>query len=396
MKIVGIISEYNPFHTGHAYHLHKAREAANCDFVVAVMSGAFTQRGEPALLDKWVRTEMALHCGVDLVIELPAYFAIQSADRFALGGIRLLGSLGAVDSFAFGCEMDDLKLLKRAALILEEEPPAFYRAMRARLDEGMSHARARGEALSEALYLAPDAFKAPNTALALEYLRANQALEKPMTPILIKRTGGYHDKTLSQYASATAIRHALSVDDLKGALTAMPEPSARILERHWPEDISDNRRLDDLLLYALRRADAAQLRALPDISEGLEMRIKRCAMTATSREELLLAVKCKRYPMARLMRIMTHAMLDMRRALLANYTVPPYARVLGFKKSASPLLKALDVQSSIPLITDPVRIREHPLFELENQVTDLWGLSTDAPHYRTAGRDYTERIVIVE
>lgn len=396
MNVAGIIAEYNPFHTGHAYHVAKTRRETGCDFLIAVMGGSFSQRGDVMLFDKWTRTEMALHQGVDLVLELPALFAVRSADWFARGGIHLLSGLNVVSTVSFGCETDSLPRLNAASKLLADEPAAFRSAVKQKLGEGKSHARARGEALSEWFQLPPQVFNAPNTALALEYLRANAALEAPMQLHPIRRTSGYHDDTLSEYASASAIRKALSKGIVDEALTAMPEFSAQMTEKKWPHHAADISRLDEVLLYAIRTATAESIRALPDVSEGLEMRVIKAAASAASREELLNKLKCKRYTMARLSRLLTHVMLSSQAAAARNYTIPPYARILGFRETARPLLRRIDQESSIPLASDPTRLKGNPCFDLEARATDLWGLATENPLLRCAGRDFTERMIVVK
>ena len=161
MKIAGIIAEYNPFHNGHAFHVLETRRATGCDWVIACMAGHFTQRGEPAALSKWARARMALACGVDAVFELPALFAVRPADTFALGGVAILGGLGA-DVLSFGCETDDMALIRALADIKGTEPEAVSLRVREKLDAGMSHARARGEAVGEYLGLPPETINRPN------------------------------------------------------------------------------------------------------------------------------------------------------------------------------------------------------------------------------------------
>lgn len=395
MRIAGVVAEYNPFHNGHALHVARTR-AAGCDHVVAVMSGAFTQRGEPALCDKWARARMALAGGIDLVVELPALFAVRPAPQFALGGVTLLNALGA-DVLSFGCETDNLALLSTMAALLESEPQELKAAIRARLAGGQSHARARGGALAEYLSMPPERVAAPNTALALEYLRVNNRFKQPMRPLSVQRVGDYHDQQLREIASASAVRRALRAEGPAAIRGSVPPATFEALAAAWPDALPRPEALDELLLYRLRGMDAERLRALPDVAEGLEMRILSSAREATSREGLTDLVKCKRYTRARIARALTYALLDLTRALAAQYeNGAPYARVLGFRRDAKPLLKTLSERAAIPLITDPVRLKGDPCFELERRATDLWGLTTRAPALRKADRDLTERMVVVD
>lgn len=383
MRTAGIIAEYNPFHKGHLYHMQRTREITGCDYLIAAMVGSFTQRGEPALADKWERARGALSCGADLVLELPALFAVRPAQVFARGGVGLLGALGVVDALSFGCEYEDIHLLSRMAGVLRDEPPRFRELLRAGLAEGKSYPRARGEALEGTLGLPPGMSNAPNLALALEYLKENAGLNRPMRPVPILRTRGYHDGKLGDQASAGAIRAAvfrgLSVEE------ALPVPLKGPLSR--PEA------LDELLLYKLRGMGEEELRKLPDMPEGLERRILKMAEAAGSREELIGLIKCKRYTRARISRCLTWALLDMEEALCRRYPAPPYARVLGFRERARPLLRAIRRAGAIPLASDPVPLKDHPCFALERRATDLWGLSTEDPGYRRSGRDLTHPLV---
>jgi len=394
MHVVGVIAEYNPFHNGHRHHLDETRRLTGCDYLVVAMSGAFTQRGEPALADKWVRARMALLGGADLVVELPAVFALRTADHFARGGVELLAAMG-VDGLSFGCETGSLRALNEMSRVLEGEPAELREAIRERLKEGKSHARARGEALAEYLKLPPDVVNAPNTVLALEYLKANRALEMPMKVLVVKRTNDYHSKEMGPVASASAIRQALCDGREREALDAMPEGAARLIREGGWEKLSNPAALDNLLLYRLRALDASQIAGLPDVSEGLEMRVKKLCAAAPGREALLAALKCKRYTMARLSRLCVHALLGLDRALTDSVLRPPYARVLGFRDRARPLMREIATRGRVPLISQASLLSSDPCFRMECRATDVWGLTTSDPLYRRAGRDFTEKIQIV-
>lgn len=395
MRIAGIVAEYNPYHNGHQLHARLTRERSGCDYVVAVMSGAFTQRGEPAFMDKWTRARMALLSGIDLVLELPALFAVRPAEQFALGGVSVLSALG-LDVLSFGTETDDLSLLENMAELLETEPPVFRQLIRKHLDRGESHARARGAALAELTNLPPDQLDAPNTALALCYLRANLRVARPLSPLPIRRIGLYHDLTLSPIASASAVRRAIYEKGPDAARQSVPESSFDLIEKAAPDALSHPSALDALTLNRLRQMPPSAIALLPDVSEGLEMRIARIAREAASREELIERVKCKRYTRARLSRIMTYALLHLTRELSEGYLQgAPYARVLGFRQDARPLMRHVKENAAIPFVTDPVQLKGEPCFELERRATDLWGLTAEDNSLRRADRDLTGRVVIV-
>ena len=393
-NVAGIIAEYNPFHNGHARHIQKTRALTGCDWLIVVMSGNFTQRGEPALLDKWMRAQMALDAGADIVLELPALFAVRPADRFAMGGVEILGALGVCDMLSFGCEVTNLSLLKRLAEVLEAEPPDFSAILRTHLSEGKSFPRARGEALCEYLNVPPEWVNGPNTVLALEYIRANERLEVPMGLCVVQRDSDYHSEQMGEVASASAIRKAVFEGRMDEAYAAMPEAAAKLMREAGRTRMADIAALDNLLIYRLRALEAEQIARLPDVSEGLEMRIKKKIGQSTTREALLEQLKCKRYTMARLSRICTYALLGLDRALVEAYPQPRYLRILGFQNWARPLLREIASNGRLPLIGSAKALAGDECFALERRATDLWGLCTQDPALRRAGRDFTERMPV--
>lgn len=390
MKICGVIAEYNPFHNGHKYQLSEAKKLSGCDYLIAVMGGAFSQRGEVMCLDKWTRARMALENGADLVIELPALFAVRSADFFALGGVKILAGLG-VQAISFGCETDDLSLLSRVLDGLLSEDEGTQAAIRFRLAQGQSHVRARGEAVSERLGLDASVISQPNTALALEYMRVNRILSRPMEVHIVRRTADYHDQTVHAMASASAIRSAMNRNEIGPLQDSMPESAYTLLKTALPGRIADMTRLDSLLIDRLR---TFPIDALPDTGEGLHNRVRKCAEECGCRETLLSALKCKRYTHARLSRLCAHALLGLTQEFAAAHPEPAYARVLGFRKEAAPLLTHLH-QMPLPLITRASLLRDDPVFRLERRATDLQALCFPDEVARCASRDLTEKMLII-
>ncbi len=392
MRLCGVIAEYNPFHSGHAYQLAEARRCSRCDYLIACMDGGLTQRGDTALLDKGTRARMALLHGADLVVELPALFAVRPADWFARGGVLTLGALG-IDALSFGCETDDLALLTRLKTAFHGNDPRIEQAVRDRLIEGKSHARARGEVVAEALNVPPALLASPNVTLALEYLRAADALERPLEFYPVARRGGYHDLSLGEFSSASAIRAAvLSGQD--GWQRAMPDDCAETLRRCLSEGrYARPDALDTTLIYLLRRREP--LGGLCDVIEGFDNLFARHAQTCATRDELLEKVKCKRYTHARLNRFCAHVLMNLTQADAQTHPVPEYIRVLGFRRDAQPLMKRLKKTAALPLTTDAARLKDNALFQFERRATDLQSLSMTAPDERAAGRDMTEAIVIV-
>jgi len=391
MKIAGIIAEYNPFHAGHAYHIAETRARTDCDYVVVCMAGSWTQRGEAACLSKWERAEMALRCGADAVFELPTLFAMRTADVFARGGVAILGKLG-VDVLSFGSEKADLSLLEGLAAVRDCEPEAVTARIREKLSAGMAHARAWGEAVAEWMGVSPELINAPNAILGAEYIRAIRGLGVGMRPFAIERRGNYHGESLeaSGYASATAIREAIRSGRMDEAARHVPESARTILMSAAPMHAPD-----DLLLHRLRGMSESELAALPDVAEGLEKRLARCAQEADSRETLIEMLKCKRYTYARLSRLCAHALLGLTRELAERYPLPEYARLIGMRDDARPLLKALKARSALPIVSDAVKLADNEVFQLDVRATDLRALMCNAPEERRAGQEFTRKFVRV-
>ena len=334
MRVCAVICEYNPFHLGHAYHLRAAREASGADYVLCLMSGALTQRGAFARHDKWLRARAALENGADLVLELPTRFACAPAPDFASGGVALLSALGVATHLSFGCESSALPLLSAAAALFKAESPAFSAALRARLADGLPYPRAR--------------------ALAAE-----------------------------------------PAAGLPAALSAGPSP-APLQAAEARGFVHEEEALTQALLYRLRTASPDALAALYGMDEGLERRFLAAAQTCASRETLLDFVKTKRYTRARLSRLCAYALLDLSRDFAQAHRAPEYARVLGFRRSAAPLLKAVKRRSAIPLVTKAADFdRAHPLFALDVRAQDLWSLGVSNPALRSSGRDFTTSPILV-
>ena len=385
MKIAGIIAEYNPFHNGHAHHIAETRKKTGCDYVVVCMDGSYTQRGEAACLDKWTRARTALSCGADAVFELPALWAVNTADAFARGGVAVLGGLGC-DFLSFGSEDADLELLEKLADLRENEPEEVSAAIQSKLSVGKSHARARGEALAEYLGMDPEHLNAPNLILGVEYIRAIRELKPDMQPVAIPRIGGYHDSAIGSFASASAIREAVCRHEIPAE--AVPE----VMREHLPH-ISAMHAPDDLLLHTLRSMTEAEIAALPGVAEGLEKRVARCAREATTQEELIGMLKCKRYTRARIARLCAHALLDVTQAFQESHPLPEYARITGMRDEARPLLAELKSRSALPIVSDAAKLTDNEIFRLECRATDLRALQCNEPTERKSGQEFTQKFI---
>ncbi|MCL1805851.1 MAG: nucleotidyltransferase family protein [Clostridiales bacterium] len=400
--VAGIVCEYNPFHNGHWLQIRKLREEHGAEAVVCAMSGCFMQRGEPAVAGKACRAMMALSCGADLVIELPALYATRSAYWFALGGVSLLAATGATH-LAFGAETDDLEALRKTADRLARPDAAYQEGLRRFLDAGLPFAEAQAKALhdGDSHDFVPSL---PNDRLALSYLQVIAERGLPLKPLLIPREGAaYHETKLpaSAIASATAIRHrleegaglhrsrGLSAAQMAGlGLSAyIPEAALSCLAGTplvFPADAAP------IQLALLRRADLQALAELPDMSEGLEYRAYDAASRAGSMAEFYRRLKTRRYPLTRLQRMAAHLLIgyrDSHAALLPGG--PPYLRILGASEAGRRLLHQIKKQPPVPVIAKTSQIKG--LAAADRHAAAAWELElrASAMYSLLRGDDYT-------
>lgn len=356
MKIVGLITEYNPFHAGHLYHMQQARELTGADYCVVLMSGSFVQRGEPAIFDKYLRTKTALLAGADLVLEIPAAFSTASAHEFAAYGVALLSAIG-VDAVVFGSECGQIEILKQAAYALNHESAEFQERLRKGLKAGLTYPQARAKALEMEDTWA-SVLSSPNNILGIEYLRAAEDLHSPMEFYTISRKGsGYHEDTLADanFPSASAIRgiirNSLSkdkdlLDILASHLPAVTHPAYTGAVPVFVDDFSE------LLNAAVLQMQATF--SIADLSPELAARLAKPPYCPLSFEERIQALKTRQLTYTRVSRALLHLVLGMREEDISQWKdegYALYARILGFRRQSSPLLSCLHKKSSIPLIT---------------------------------------------
>lgn len=356
MKIVGLITEYNPFHAGHLYHMQRARELTGADYCVVLMSGSFVQRGEPAIFDKYLRTKTALLAGADLVLEIPAAFSTASAHEFAAYGVALLSAIG-VDAVVFGSECGQIEILKQAAYALNHESAEFQERLRKGLKAGLTYPQARAKALEMEDTWA-SVLSSPNNILGIEYLRAAEDLHSPMEFYTISRKGsGYHEDTLADanFPSASAIRgiirNSLSkdkdlLDILASHLPAVTHPAYTGAVPVFVDDFSE------LLNAAVLQMQATF--SIADLSPELAARLAKPPYFPLSFEERIQALKTRQLTYTRVSRALLHLVLGMREEDISRWKEEGYAlyaRILGFRRQSSPLLSCLHKKSSIPLIT---------------------------------------------
>lgn len=424
MNAVGITAEYNPFHNGHRYHLKKSMESTGADVSVAVMSGNFVQRGECACADKWARAEMAVRGGVDLVFELPFAYAVNSAEYFAKGAVRLLNGLGCIDFISFGSEEGSLARLSAAADILADESFAFKELLKENLRSGVSYPKARAEALSVFLNKKTDYdntsfMKSANNILAVEYLKQLRLTNSEMKPVTVGRTGGaaaeylaaelpnreisgdadaHGGKNTAGIASASAIRGSIAASlDFTRFAPYVPDSTLDILKSFYIDVNSElnntadtvkniSGRFYELTAYKILTSSSSEIADIFAVSEGLENRLAEAVRTSHDMQSLISAVISKRYTRTRIRRVLTQLLVGLKREdmLRIDGACAMYGRVLGFSDKGARFLKEIKKSGkcTVPIITNINKDRleteeERLLLSYDLRASDvcnlLWG-----------------------
>ncbi|GGB45038.1 nucleotidyltransferase [Virgibacillus dakarensis] len=377
MKACGLIVEYNPFHNGHVYHLKNAKNVSNADCMITVMSGSFLQRGEPAIIDKFYRTKAAVTSGIDIVVELPYAFAVQSSDLFARGSVLTLQALG-VDSICFGSESGDITDFISGYHLFNEQAELFRETLTTQLQQGLSFPEASKAAYQKiGLTTAGMDLTKPNNILGFSYVKAILENNLPIEPLTIKRSkSGYHDKTItSSIASATSIREQLFADNkiTPEIAAAIPEATKEQLNRYRHIATSWHQWEDyfPLLHYRVMTMTEQELSAIQGVDEGLEYRLKKTAKHATSFENWMEQLKTKRYTWTRLQRMFVHILTNTKKrdmTFVLEMASMPYVRLLGLTKTGRQYLNSIKKQIEIPVITKLSR-NMHPLLHLEEKAS---------------------------
>ena len=363
MRVTGIIAEYNPFHNGHKYHLEEARRITDADYVIAVISGNFVQRGAPAVADKYIRAEACLNHGADLVLELPLFYSVGSAEYFAAGAVSLLDKLGAVTSLCFGSECNDISRLSSIASLLLREPEEYRVRLLKALKAGHSFPKARSLTLESYFAAAdypPALFSSPNNILGIEYIKSLLRRGSSIIPYTVKRKGsGYHDHMLSaghSLGSASAIRNCLmSSGRLSDIRPYVPASSYSLLKNAYRRSFpicSDD--FSSLLHYKLLSEAPEGFRQYFDVSRDLSDKICRNVFRFSGYEQFCSLLKSRNLTYAGVSRSLLHILLNMTREQMEEYVGNDYvcyARILGFRKKAAPLLKKLKAHGDIPMIS---------------------------------------------
>lgn len=355
MKTAVITAEYNPFHKGHRWQLEQVR-AAGASHVAVVMSPDFTQRGTPAIFPKRLRAQAALQNGADLVLELPVCYALAGAQRFAFGAVQLAAAMGCVDLLAFGAEDADLVQLRQACTALQQEE--VNQTIRQLLPSGITFAKARERAVA-VVYGEETALllQKPNNILAIEYLCQLEKLpDAHIQPLVLGRIGNTHDgEPVGEFASASFLRGLMLEGRWEQAQQYLPQ-NVWQLYRQAQQDgqLADLQLGERAVLSALRRMEQKEMAQLADLSEGLENRLYRASREACSLEQLYAAVKSKRYPLARVRRLVMNAFLQLPAQM--QMLPPPYLRVLGMNERGKQILSAMKRTASLPVSTSLMKL----------------------------------------
>ena len=409
-KVLGIIAEYNPFHNGHLYHLEESKKITGSKYVVAVISGNFTQRGDTSIVDKWTKTKMALDNGCDLVIELPLIYSISSAENFAAGGVKILNSLKVVDYISFGAETSDVNILDKIANILYEEPKEYKSLLTSQLNKGMSFPKARQNALM--MYLNDirdyaETLSAPNNILGIEYIKSLKKLKSKIVLVPIERyETGYNDLSYtSDIASASAIRNIVKNGGFQPLKSLIPKTNFQLLTNQIKlgQNVNDLSVFEKQIIYNLRVMSTSEIANLPDVSEGLEYALKKAANISNNLDDLIENIKSKRYTLTRIRRILLYSLLKLtKKDMEISKKVNPYIRVLGFNNKGKYLLsEAIKQNPRLEVITSVKKFLDSSfnknlinMLEKDILATNIYTIGYK--NNSISNLDYTNKIIIKE
>ena len=400
MKTYGIICEYNPFHNGHIYQIEKTKELTGADHIVAIMSGNFVQRGEPALMDKFTRAKIAVRNGVDLVVEMPVQYSLANAEMFARSGVMMLGSLRCVEGISFGAECDDIEALRKCADAVHELSTAEN--LKPLMEQGMPYPAAIQQLV--ALKYGPalsDLLNSPNNILAIEYLKSLKLLklDQKINPVVIKRSGAEHDgeEHTDTIASGEYIRRL--IDDGEDFSAFVPKDTFDAVREYDDNDLLcwyEN--FERVLLYRLRTISPQELFTTPDVDQGLGNRIFQASRAANSLQDLLEKIKTKAYPMARIKRVLFSLMLGIK---ADDMKVPPlYGRILALNDRGADILKlagslpkdglSIPFSSSLKDFVSKENQRSTRMASMTTVSSDIYVLGSR--NIRPSGMDFTTPI----
>lgn len=397
MKATGIIVEYNPFHNGHLHHLQQSHQKTNSDVMIAVMSGNFLQRGEPALVDKWTRAKMAISAGVDLVIELPYAFATAQASDFAKGSIYLLNALKC-EAFCFGSEEGSLEAFMNTYDLLATHNTEYNAAISTFMKQGISYPKALNEAykaISKESAMPLVDLSKPNNILGYHYIEAAQKLHAPIQPETIQRiVANYHDpvKATETIASATGIRKVLFEEqDLTAVHHFLPKTSLDgLMEwKNTAQAFGSWERFYPLLRFIILRHSKEALGQFAEVTEGMENAIWNAAISSESFYPFMEKIKSKRFTWTRIQRMLTHIFTEFTWEQLREAELPTYIRPLGMNKKGQAYLQTIKKDLQLPLISRVAASKENILLQLDIKASNLYYLGLQSPFgQRMIGSDF--------
>ncbi len=368
LNICGIIVEYNPLHNGHLYHIEQIKKTCQCDLLIAIMSGNFVQRGEPSLINKHLKTQLALQAGVDIVIELPYFYAVGHADLFSYGAISLLNQCG-VNEIIFGSELNDCHALKEIAQWIDN--PLFNEYLKVLLNEGYSYPLACSKVLTKLTHHTNTIQS--NDLLGIQYIRSILKINPTITFKTIKRIHtNYKDTKIDHdnIASATSIRNALQKNQDVSAY--LPEYTYNSLKKahlhYW----------DDYFPYLKYQIMSNQnLDTIHDINEGLENAIKDRIKEAKNFDFLVQTLISKRYTKGKIQRVLTHVLNQVTKNDITRFQQGPnYLRILGFKQDKSSIIQQIKKNTVHPIITN-INKHNYPLLELDLRTSEIYHIVDD-------------------
>lgn len=361
MKVLGIVVEYNPFHNGHIYHIEKSKELINPDYTIAIMSSSFVQRGEPAIIDKWTRSELAIQYGVDLVIELPFIYSVQSADYFAKGSIELLNAIGVTD-LCFGSEDGNIDTFVSIAKAIKDNEDHYNTLVKNYMNQGLRYPDACNQSLNDIL---GKEIRTPNDLLGLSYVKEIIFNNYKMTPHCITRTNDYHGNELAQIASASAIRNAIrNSEDISHSLpdSHLYNDKTYHLSMYYP-----------LLKYQIMMSSLEELQSFHMVDEGLENVLYKSITQCDTMESFIDSLLSKRYTKPRIQRMLIHILMKNKKEDIEKAMKLDYVRILNMNEKGRTYLNAIKKECDYKIITNLSK-HSHPALDIEIKATKLISL----------------------
>lgn len=407
--VLGIIAEYNPFHNGHLYHIQESKKQTGAQYVICVITGNFTQRGDTSLVNKWIKTRMCLENGADIVIELPTIYSTSSAENFAEGAIKILDSLKIVDTLSFGTETQDLAALNNIANVVYYEPKEYVSLLNHELGKGVSFPKARENAVL--MYLNDikryaNILSGANNILAIEYIKALRRLKSDLKPFSVQRKKVYYndEHIVDDFASATAIRKMVKREQYEDIRKVVPKNSYALLQEEIKRGniVMGLESFEKEILYTLRKMTVKEIQNLPDVTEGLENNIKNAANSCNNLQDLMNIIKSKRYTQTRIQRILLYSLLGItKKDMEIARKITPYTRVLGFNEKGKEMLSDIcHINPKINIVTSVKKFMDNSsnknlkeMLEKDIFASNVYTLGYAYDSW--ANLDYTNKLIVL-